>query len=173
MPRNALSLYWPKNKISCKPTVYRKSLFFSLYFGGERGIRTPGTVARTPHFECGPIDHSGISPMTVPEKSAFRDCKYRQKNHYRAFFEEKNAKCRVGRPKPEFVDRNESHGKAGMRGSEARFGAETVRPAECVAGRRCRLRKCRARQKSERLAAHGKWCAKLKNWRIQQKMLPL
>ena len=29
---------------------------------GERGIRTPGTVARTPHFECGPIDHSGISP---------------------------------------------------------------------------------------------------------------
>ena len=22
----------------------------------------PGTVARTPHFECGPIDHSGISP---------------------------------------------------------------------------------------------------------------
>ena len=34
-----------------------------LYFGGERGIRTPGTVARTPHFECGPIDHSGISPF--------------------------------------------------------------------------------------------------------------
>lgn len=30
---------------------------------GERGIRTPGTVARTPHFECGPIDHSGISPI--------------------------------------------------------------------------------------------------------------
>ena len=31
--------------------------------GGKRGIRTPGTVARTPHFECGPIDHSGIFPM--------------------------------------------------------------------------------------------------------------
>lgn len=30
--------------------------------GGERGIRTPGTVARTPHFECGPIDHSGTLP---------------------------------------------------------------------------------------------------------------
>ena len=30
--------------------------------GGERGIRTPGTVARSPHFECGPFDHSGISP---------------------------------------------------------------------------------------------------------------
>ncbi len=32
-------------------------------FSGERGIRTPGTVARTPHFECGPFDHSGISPF--------------------------------------------------------------------------------------------------------------
>ncbi len=32
-------------------------------FSGERGIRTPGTVTRTPHFECGPIDHSGISPF--------------------------------------------------------------------------------------------------------------
>ena len=30
--------------------------------GGKRGIRTPGTVTRTPHFECGPIDHSGIFP---------------------------------------------------------------------------------------------------------------
>lgn len=35
----------------------------SSFFGGERGIRTPGTVTRTPHFECGPIDHSGISPV--------------------------------------------------------------------------------------------------------------
>ena len=32
---------------------------------GETGIRTQGTVARTPHFECGPFDHSGISPDTV------------------------------------------------------------------------------------------------------------
>ena len=31
-------------------------------FCGKRGIRTPGTVARTPHFECGPIDHSGTFP---------------------------------------------------------------------------------------------------------------
>lgn len=30
--------------------------------GGEGGIRTPGTVARTPHFECGAIDHSATSP---------------------------------------------------------------------------------------------------------------
>ena len=35
---------------------------FLLRFRGKRGIRTPGTVARSPHFECGPIDHSGIFP---------------------------------------------------------------------------------------------------------------
>ena len=45
-----------------KPSVlFRNLLIFSVCCG-ERGIRTPGTVARTPHFECGPIDHSGISP---------------------------------------------------------------------------------------------------------------
>ena len=30
--------------------------------GGEGGIRTPGGVAPTPHFECGAIDHSATSP---------------------------------------------------------------------------------------------------------------
>ena len=30
--------------------------------GGERGIRTPGTLARTSHFECDAIDHSATSP---------------------------------------------------------------------------------------------------------------
>ena len=30
--------------------------------GGEGGIRTLGTVARTPVFETGPIDRSGTSP---------------------------------------------------------------------------------------------------------------
>ena len=35
----------------------------TAYFGGKRGIRTPGTVTRTPHFECGPFDHSGIFPL--------------------------------------------------------------------------------------------------------------
>ena len=30
--------------------------------GGKTGIRTLGTVTRSPHFECGPIDHSGIFP---------------------------------------------------------------------------------------------------------------
>ena len=35
---------------------------------GKTGIRTLGTVARSPHFECGPIDHSGIFP------SLFQNC---------------------------------------------------------------------------------------------------
>ena len=51
------------------------SLFGSILsssLGGERGIRTPGTVARTPHFECGPIDHSGISPIPRPGNRDFR-----------------------------------------------------------------------------------------------------
>ena len=31
--------------------------------GGEGGIRTPGGVAPTPHFECGAFDHSATSPQ--------------------------------------------------------------------------------------------------------------
>ena len=30
--------------------------------GGEGGIRTPGTLASTSHFECDAIDHSATSP---------------------------------------------------------------------------------------------------------------
>src|SRR5258706_15718241 len=30
--------------------------------GGQGGIRTPGTVTRTPHFECGAFDHSATCP---------------------------------------------------------------------------------------------------------------
>jgi hypothetical protein len=30
--------------------------------GGGRGIRTPGTVARTTVFETAPFNHSGIPP---------------------------------------------------------------------------------------------------------------
>src|SRR5579871_3791261 len=32
--------------------------------GGEGGIRTPDTVARMPHFECGAFNHSATSPQT-------------------------------------------------------------------------------------------------------------
>ena len=41
----------------------------------QTGIRTLGTVTRSPHFECGPIDHSGISPGTF----APTGCKYSEK----------------------------------------------------------------------------------------------
>ena len=34
----------------------------ALETGGEGGIRTPGGVAPTPHFECGAFDHSATSP---------------------------------------------------------------------------------------------------------------
>jgi hypothetical protein len=30
--------------------------------GGQGGIRTHGTLAGTPHFECGAIDHSTTCP---------------------------------------------------------------------------------------------------------------
>src|SRR5262245_62124894 len=35
--------------------------------GGEGGIRTPDTVARMPHFECGAFNHSATSPR-VPSQ---------------------------------------------------------------------------------------------------------
>jgi hypothetical protein len=35
----------------------------SMVVGGEGGIRTPDTVARMPHFECGAFDHSATSPI--------------------------------------------------------------------------------------------------------------
>lgn len=38
--------------------------------GGKRGIRTPGTVTRSPHFECGPFDHSGIFPWSFSNSHA-------------------------------------------------------------------------------------------------------
>src|SRR5262245_11490290 len=34
----------------------------SVRFGGEGGIRTPDTVTRMPHFECGAFNHSATSP---------------------------------------------------------------------------------------------------------------
>src|SRR5690606_28720137 len=33
-----------------------------LASGGEGGIRTHGTLASTPHFECGTFNHSATSP---------------------------------------------------------------------------------------------------------------
>src|SRR5580704_13469718 len=45
-----------------KPQVNFQCHIICLNRGGEGGIRTPGTLARTPHFECGAIDHSATSP---------------------------------------------------------------------------------------------------------------
>ena len=36
--------------------------------GGQGGIRTHGTLAGTPHFECGAIDHSTTCPPAVIKK---------------------------------------------------------------------------------------------------------
>jgi hypothetical protein len=33
--------------------------------GGQGGIRTHGTLAGSPHFECGAIDHSTTCPPAV------------------------------------------------------------------------------------------------------------
>ena len=35
--------------------------------GGEGGIRTPDTVARMPHFECGAFNRSATSPLLQSE----------------------------------------------------------------------------------------------------------
>jgi hypothetical protein len=35
---------------------------FIKKYGGEGEIRTPDTVARMPHFECGAFNHSATSP---------------------------------------------------------------------------------------------------------------
>src|SRR5215831_17472295 len=43
-------------------TTGERSESLSKVVGGEGGIRTPDTVARMPHFECGAIDHSATSP---------------------------------------------------------------------------------------------------------------
>src|ERR1700751_3279702 len=37
--------------------------------GGEGGIRTPDTVARMPHFECGAFNHSATSPRLFKNRT--------------------------------------------------------------------------------------------------------
>jgi hypothetical protein len=36
--------------------------------GGEGGIRTPDTVTRMPHFECGAFNRSATSPQGARER---------------------------------------------------------------------------------------------------------
>ena len=48
--------------MNCQPLLNGRRLPF---YGGWGGIRTPGTVARTPHFECGAFNHSATHPKRV------------------------------------------------------------------------------------------------------------
>ena len=46
-------------------SLAQRKLLILNGFGGEGGIRTHGTVAHTPHFECGAFDHSATSPLGI------------------------------------------------------------------------------------------------------------
>ena len=70
----------PGNRIGATRKPLTRSRVRTLWMcrevGGEGGIRTHGTVARTPHFECGAFDHSATSPQGVsrlPEGPAGSD----------------------------------------------------------------------------------------------------
>ena len=65
LPQGGVFVRPRKTKIPVSVLLTGIMGFLSNPLCGERGIRTPGTVARTPHFECGPIDHSGISPCVA------------------------------------------------------------------------------------------------------------
>ena len=45
--------------------LFQKSMAWCR-LGGEGGIRTPDTVARMPHFECGAFNRSATSPVRRP-----------------------------------------------------------------------------------------------------------
>lgn len=46
----------------CKKGCKSRNYLIYTPYCGETGIRTQGAVTRSPHFECGPFDHSGIFP---------------------------------------------------------------------------------------------------------------
>ena len=52
---------------SCLSARHKKARLIPGFFvsGGEAGIRTLGTVARTTDFESVPFDHSGTSPENI------------------------------------------------------------------------------------------------------------
>ena len=66
----------PPNGEKCYPCVrYDLSPISQVgdsRIGGEGGIRTPDTVARMPHFECGAFNHSATSPVPVRRVSSYR-----------------------------------------------------------------------------------------------------
>ena len=70
------------------------SYFYLLFLSGETGIRTLGTVTRSPHFECGPIDHSGISPKRLKRLLKIQKALYRAErpgtSRYNGFQDRRN-----------------------------------------------------------------------------------
>ena len=67
------------------------SYFYLLFLSGETGIRTLGTVTRSPHFECGPIDHSGISPKRLKRLLKIQKALYRAgTSRYNGFQDRRN-----------------------------------------------------------------------------------
>ena len=61
-------LMWSENWISAERQGFEPWEQLPVHrmdISGKTGIRTLGTVTRSPHFECGPIDHSGIFPLGV------------------------------------------------------------------------------------------------------------
>ena len=57
--------------------VFTLNSYNPFILSGETGIRTLGTVTRSPHFECGPIDHSGISPKRLKRLLKIQKALYR------------------------------------------------------------------------------------------------
>ena len=69
--------------------------------GGEGGIRTPDTVARMPHFECGAFNHSATSPnkaQRLKRRAAYltaRAERHKKGNQNRRNMERPEARCDV------------------------------------------------------------------------------
>ena len=64
---------------------------FSLLFGGERGIRTPGTLSRTHAFQACALNRSTISPIWQPKYFNTTRIKNQAKNVKLSFQSEKGA----------------------------------------------------------------------------------
>src|SRR6516225_1279535 len=87
-PRSTMAWMHSLPSTSCVTQVaghsdyFRKHLVLAAFGGGEGGIRTPDTVTRMPHFECGAFNHSATSPWPQKEQTipvARRLCIQREK----------------------------------------------------------------------------------------------
>ena len=77
---------------------------FSLLFGGERGIRTPGTLSRTHAFQACALNRSTISPIWQPKYFNTTRIKNQAKNVKLSFQSEKGATTRrLSDTNPQFL----------------------------------------------------------------------